>query len=610
MDQKWHTAGTVKDRYGYGYDPNSNRLYRENVLAADRSEVYAYDKLDRLAGMDRGTLNEDKTAIAGTPAREETWDLNQTGNWAGYDVTENGAAVLNQTRANNKANEITATTEAEDQTQWATPAYDAKGNMITVPKPNSPASAFTCTWDAWNRLVEVKDGESMVAQYAYDGLNHRITKTVGATIAHCYYNASWQLLETREGAGAPETLDPKTQYVWSVRYIDAPVLRDRDTDDDDDLDERLYFTNDANMNVTALVNTSGTVLERYAYTPYGKPSFFDASWNPRAASAYDNAILYCGYYYDQETGLYHVRERYYHPILGLLLSRDPIGYRAGTNLYGYVRSSPCVHVDPYGVLEARSQPNGPCIRACYGTWYGLWLKPSGYYEGISGYAVVRETLSLTVKDCEGKLLHSMNQVMFYYLAGYAREGMLPERGYFSAAGEFHYQMGTRHAVVGPGGKFRGDCTEGVITVEADIRFSGGVTVEPKHVEPPFGDPVPSPSQGGYWPQRVAYRRTETPPEDPEEYKDEKAKWPFHMTAEGLYEKFTASLKYQWRCCGEGDEFHQLDFEPSGLKEGPYRRNPKYVEEAEEWRNTVKWDTSGKRVPGKPGPTRGELESKR
>ena len=116
VDQKWVHGATVLDRYGY--DPNSNRLYRENVLAADRSEVYDYDMLDRLAGMDRGTLNEeDKTEIEGTPARKETWDLNQTGNWAGYDVTENGAPVLNQTRTNNKANEITGLSEPENQTQ-------------------------------------------------------------------------------------------------------------------------------------------------------------------------------------------------------------------------------------------------------------------------------------------------------------------------------------------------------------------------------------------------------------------------------------------------------------------------------------------------------------
>jgi len=125
------------------------------------------------AHSDRGTLNAGKTAIEGTPARQEDWTLNQTGNWAGYDVAENGQAVLNQTRTNNKANEILSTTEAESQTQWVTPVYDARGNMTTVPKPDSPASAFTCTWDAWNRLVEVKYGEATLARYAYDGTARR-----------------------------------------------------------------------------------------------------------------------------------------------------------------------------------------------------------------------------------------------------------------------------------------------------------------------------------------------------------------------------------------------------------------------------------------------------
>jgi len=361
VDQKWHQGDTVKDRYGYGYDRNSNRTRRENVLAADRSEVYAYDMLDRLAGMDRGTLNEGKSAIFGTPARQEDWTLSQAGNWAGFDVTENGQAVLNQTRTNNKANEITGLSEPESQTQWVTPEYDARGNMITVPKPNSPANAFTCTWDAWDRLVEVKDGEATVARYAYDGLNHRITKTVGATIRHAYYNADWQLLETRKTTdpeAAPEDLNPEFQFVWSQRYIDAPVLRDENKNADNDCtdpeDQRLFYLNDANMNVTALVNTSGTVLERYAYTPYGKPSFFDANWQPRSASAYDNSILYCGYFYDSETGLYHVRYRYLHPMLSWV-SRDR-DYYDGMSLYEYVSGRAPRSYDPLG-LAARGPRN-------------------------------------------------------------------------------------------------------------------------------------------------------------------------------------------------------------------------------------------------------------
>ena len=108
------------------------------------------------------------------------------------------------------------------------------------------------------------------------------------------------------------------QYVWSLRYIDAPVLRDRDTAAGGDLgkagsglDERLYYLNDANMNVTALVQGTpgsadlGQVVERYDYTPYGVVTIYDGTWtDTRTTSLYYNQILYCGYRLDRETGLY------------------------------------------------------------------------------------------------------------------------------------------------------------------------------------------------------------------------------------------------------------------------------------------------------------------
>ena len=77
------------------------------------------------------------------------------------------------------------------------------------------------------------------------------------------------------------------QYIWSPRYVDAPVLRDRDGDADPEtgdlgvtdsgLDERLYYLNDANMNVTALVDTDGGVVERYVYDPYGRPTVLNGA---------------------------------------------------------------------------------------------------------------------------------------------------------------------------------------------------------------------------------------------------------------------------------------------------------------------------------------------
>jgi RHS repeat-associated protein len=56
----------------------------------------------------------------------------------------------------------------------------------------------------------------------------------------------------------------------------------------------------------------------------------------------------CGYRYDAETENYYVRNRYYSPTLGRWLARDPVGYQGGTNLYGYVNSSPVGNVDAEG----------------------------------------------------------------------------------------------------------------------------------------------------------------------------------------------------------------------------------------------------------------------
>ena len=143
---------------------------------------------------------------------------------------------------------------------------------------------------------------------------------------------------------------PLKQVVWDIRYIDAPVVRFHDGDTNGTIDDTLYYTTDANMNVTALVDTSGTVLERVAYDSYGNPTFYDGSWTtPAATSSYDNVVLYCGYRWDGETGLYHVRHRSYHPTLGRWLQRDPIGYADGMGLYEYGASSPAVAQDPMGL---------------------------------------------------------------------------------------------------------------------------------------------------------------------------------------------------------------------------------------------------------------------
>ncbi len=165
------------------------------------------------------------------------------------------------------------------------------------------------------------------------------------------------------GGGA----DSYAQYVWDPRYIDAPVCRFRDSDADGSLDETLYYCEDANFNITALVNTSGTPVERYTYDAYGKVTFRQNDWSLQAAqgslpagaaSACDNQILFAGYRFDPESGLYQVCNRYYHPTLARWNSRDPAEYVDGRNLYESFGANPLNRLDPFG-LDSADPLNSP-----------------------------------------------------------------------------------------------------------------------------------------------------------------------------------------------------------------------------------------------------------
>jgi RHS repeat-associated protein len=343
IDVQWLQFGggsSVLVQLGHGYDPDSNRLYRKNMVAADAGkkydQLYAYDNLNRLQDMQRGLWGAGHTP-PWTKAFEQQWNLDKAGNWSGFnqDNTGSGTWSLEQARVTNKGNEIVEIAAAVGP-EWETPAFDAVGNMRFFPKPEAPEEGFTGVYDAWNRLVKVKDGSSLIVEYAYDGRNYRLVKETyedGSQVAeyHFYYTSRWQLIEERLASPNPD--DVRKQYVWGIG-INELILRDRDTGGTSELDERLYALQDTHYDVTCLVDKDGQPVERYEYEAYGKPQVLEADFDPRTTSDYDWEVLYSGYLLDSETALYYVRYRYYHATLGQWITRDPLFDNWGGHMLG------------------------------------------------------------------------------------------------------------------------------------------------------------------------------------------------------------------------------------------------------------------------------------
>ncbi|MDB5293544.1 MAG: repeat-associated core domain protein [Phycisphaerales bacterium] len=358
-DQRWLNSSTAADldRYQYGYDYNSNRKYKANLVGTAAvapspgfDEYYTHDNLNRLLTMQRGTLNTNvpPSGIAGAITRETDYMLDPTDNWSQYATATAGSIDLSQTRAHNTVNEITGFTTTTG-THWSIPSYDLAGNTLSFPKPSALNNSYTAVYDAWNRMVQVKDGTTSIAAYQYDGRHRRISKMTPSETRHFYYTNRWQDIEHR--VNGLTSMDQ--QHVWGVRYIDELVCRDRTVSGSD---ERIYACQDANFNVTALVDSSGIVKQRFVYEAYGVADVLDSTW-VLASDAYVWMPRFQGGPYDVSTCLYSFRNRDYHPWLGRWLRRDPVGYIDGANLYAAYHVARG-QLDPLGLAGVDHQRQG------------------------------------------------------------------------------------------------------------------------------------------------------------------------------------------------------------------------------------------------------------
>lgn len=89
----------------------------------------------------------------------------------------------------------------------------------------------------------------------------------------------------------------------------------------------------------AVIDATGTVINREEYTPYGESSF---------GSYARKRYRYTGKERDEESGLGYHSSRYYLSWLGRWAGTDPIGIDGGLNQYAYTGGNPLTYNDPSG----------------------------------------------------------------------------------------------------------------------------------------------------------------------------------------------------------------------------------------------------------------------
>ena len=312
--------GTTISSYSYTHD---NVGIRMSMTDNDGTHTYQYDDVYRLTKATHP--QEDNT--------EETFTYDDVGNRLSSHLSSK-YKYDNQNRL----------LEDADYTY----TYNDNGNLISK-KDTVSGAATTYQYNTENMLVQAET-PSAVIKYQYDGFGRRISKTVNGVVTKYVYDNADILFELDEG----DTI--RARYTHGPG-IDEPISVDRDTDGDGVMDATYYYHRDGLGSIVAMTDDTGDIAQTYIYDAFGRIV--------QKTGSIKNPYTYTGREWDEETGLYYYRARYYNAETGRWMTKDPIGFAGGdANFYVYVMNNPINTIDPLGLCDSKEQKMKNCISDC------------------------------------------------------------------------------------------------------------------------------------------------------------------------------------------------------------------------------------------------------
>jgi RHS repeat-associated protein len=208
----------------------------------------------------------------------------------------------------------------------STENYDPNGNTLTT-------AGKTFAYDFENRLKSLNNG-AVTIQYDADG--NRVAKTVaGVTTRYLVDDLNptgyAQVVEEVTGTTASRTYTYGLQRISQNQQIANAWTPS-------------FYGYDGGGTVRLLTDSTGTVTDTYDYDAWGN--------TVNTTGSTPNVYLYRGEHYDADLDLYYLRARYFNPLSGRFLTRDPEAGRikvpASLHKYLYSVGDPINVSDPTG----------------------------------------------------------------------------------------------------------------------------------------------------------------------------------------------------------------------------------------------------------------------
>lgn len=228
----------------------------------------------------------------------------------------------------NDLNQLIKSRDSKGDTDYA---YDRRGNLISINSNSQGRKKFV--YGDTNRLESVVNESGECAEYEYNSLGYRISKSVDSNMLEQYtidltrqYN---NLLVTQSESGAQD-------YIWDNEIVYINNRSDH---------RNLYCAVDDLGSPMRLLDGSITE-EIYEYDSFGQEI------TKRKSDL--NPFTFIGYQSDSISGLYFAQAREYLPMAGRFVARDFVAGKVDNinsqNEYLYCEDDPKNYVDKNGLF--------------------------------------------------------------------------------------------------------------------------------------------------------------------------------------------------------------------------------------------------------------------